>query len=73
MNRSIDFNLGKCPKCSKHSLKEVNEREVIGVTTCKMTGNKSVMSKKLYGVKCPLCNYNNVKTMFVDSKGHRVA
>ena len=78
MNRPpINFNLGlgKCPKCSKHSLKEVNEREVIGVTTCKMTGNKSVMSKKLYGVKCllPRCGYSNIKTMFVDSKGHRVA
>jgi hypothetical protein len=75
MNRPIDFNLGlgRCPKCSKHSLKEVNEREVIGLTQCKMTGNKSVMSKKLNGVKCPLCNYNNVKTMFVDSKGHRIA
>jgi hypothetical protein len=54
-------------------LKEVNEREVIGLTQCKMTGNKSVMSKKLYGVKCPLCNYSNIKTMFVDSKGHRIA
>jgi hypothetical protein len=75
MNRPINLNLGlgKCPKCSKHSLKEVNEREVIGLTQCKMTGNKSVMSKKLNGGKCPLCNYNNVKTMFVDSKGHRVA
>jgi hypothetical protein len=67
--------VGNCPKCHKYSLKEVNEREVIGVTTCKMTGNKSVMSKRLFGVKCqlPRCNYNNVKTMFFDSRGHRVA
>jgi hypothetical protein len=54
-------------------LKEVNEREVIGLTQCKMTGNKSVMSKKLYGVRCSLCNYSNIKTMFVDSKDHRIA
>jgi predicted nucleic-acid-binding Zn-ribbon protein len=75
MNRPIDFNLGlgKCPKCSKHSLKEVNEREVIGLTQCKMTGNKSVMSKKLHGVRCLLCKYSNINTMYVDSKGHRVA
>jgi transcription elongation factor Elf1 len=76
MNRPpIDFNLGlgKCPRCSKNSLKEVNKREVIGLAQCKMTGNKSVMSKKLNGIKCPLCNYNNVKTMFVDSKDHRIA
>ena len=32
MNRPINLNLGlgKCPKCSKRTLKEVNEREVIG-------------------------------------------
>jgi Zn ribbon nucleic-acid-binding protein len=53
--------VGNCPKCRKHSLLEVNEREVIGVTQCKMTGNKSVMSKRLFGVKCPLCNYNNTR------------
>ena len=76
MNRppiNLNFNLGKCPGCSKNSLKEVNEREVIGLTQCKMTGNKSVMSKKLYGVRCSLCNYSNIKTMFVDSKDHRIA
>jgi hypothetical protein len=70
---NLNLNLDKCPKCSKHSLKEVNEREVIGLAQCKMTGNKSVMSKKLDGVKCLLCNYSNIKTMFVDSKGHRIA
>jgi hypothetical protein len=71
----IRLTLGKCPKCSKHSLKEVNEREVVGLTQCKMTGNKTVLSKRLNGVKCllPGCNYSNIKTMFVDSKGHRVA
>jgi transcription elongation factor Elf1 len=65
--------IGNCPLCKRHSLTSVEEREVIGVTTCKMTGNKSVMSKKLDGIKCPLCNYNNVKTMIVDSKDHRIA
>ena len=69
----IRLTLGKCPKCSKNSLKEVNEREVIGLTQCKATGNKAVLSKRLNGVKCLLCNYNNIKTMFVDSRGHRVA
>ena len=78
MNRPrIDFNLGlgKCPKCSKHSLTEVNEREVVGVTKCKTTGRQSVMSKKITGVKCllPRCGYSSIKTMFVDSKGHRIA
>jgi len=75
INFNFNFNLGlgKCPKCSKHSLKEVNEREVIGLTQCKTTGNKAVLSKRLNGVKCLLCNYSNIKTMFVDSKGHRVA
>jgi hypothetical protein len=65
--------IGNCPKGKRHFLTSVEEREVIRVTTCKIAGNKSVMSKKLNGVKCPLCNYNNVKTMFVDSKGHRIA
>jgi hypothetical protein len=66
--------IGNCPKCHKHSLGSVEEREVVGVTKCKTTGNKSVMSKRLTGVKCllPRCGYSNVKTMFVDSKGHRV-
>ena len=64
--------IGNCPLCKRHSLTFVGEREGIGVTTCEMTGNKSVMSKKLNGVKCPLCNYNYIKTMIVDSKGHRV-
>jgi hypothetical protein len=73
INPNFNLGLGKCPKCSKHSLKEVNEREVIGLAQCKMTGNKSVMSKKVNGVKCLLCNYSNIKTMFVDSKNHRVA
>jgi hypothetical protein len=57
----------------QNSLKEVNEREVIGLAQCKMTGNKSVMSKKLNGVRCLLCKYSNINTMYVDSKGHRVA
>jgi transcription elongation factor Elf1 len=65
--------IGKCPRCHKHSLTSVEEREVIGLAQCKMTGNKSVMSKRLNGVRCPLCGYNNVKIMFVDSKNHRVA
>ena len=71
----IRLTLGKCPKCFKYPLKEVNEREVIGLTQCKMTGNKSVMSKRLDGIKCllPRCGYSNITTMFVDSKGHRVA
>ena len=76
MNRppiNLNLGLGKCPQCSKNSLKGVNEREVVGVTTCKMIGNKSVRSKKLNGVRCLLCGYNNVKIMFVDSKGHRIA
>jgi hypothetical protein len=65
--------IGNCPLCKRQSLASVEEREGIGVTTWKMTGNKSVMSKRLNGVKCPLCNYNSIKTMFVDSRGHRVA
>jgi transcription elongation factor Elf1 len=64
--------IGNCPLCNRHSLTSVEEREGIGVTICEMTVNKSVMSKKLNGVKCPLCNYNNIKTIIVDSKGHRV-
>ena len=72
MNRPpIDFNLGlgKCPKCYKNSLKEVNEREVIGLTQCKTTGNKSVMSKKVNGVKCllPRCGYSNIKINWIAS------
>ena len=73
INHNFNLGLGKCPKCSKRSLKEVNEREVIGLTQCKTTGNKSVRSKKLNGVRCLLCGYNNVKIMFVDFKGHRIA
>jgi hypothetical protein len=66
--------IGNCPRCKHHSLTSVEEREVVGVATCKTTGNKSVMSKKLTGVKCllPRCGYSNIKTMFVDSKGHRI-
>jgi hypothetical protein len=62
----------KCPRCKKYSLKEVNESEVIGVTQC-VKGNKAIMNRRQYGVKCLLCNYNITKTMIVDSNGHRIA
>jgi hypothetical protein len=67
--------IGNCPKCKHRSLSSVEEREVVGLTQCKTTGNKSVMSKRLTGVKCllPRCGYSNIKTMFVDSKDHRIA
>ena len=40
--------IGNCPLCKRRSLTSVEEREVIGVTTCKKTGNKSVVTRRSY-------------------------
>jgi hypothetical protein len=62
----------RCPKCGHISVKQFDELEVIGVTQC-VKGNKAIMKKRQYGIKCLLCNYNNSKIMVVDHHGHRVA
>jgi hypothetical protein len=49
--------IGKCPKCHKNSLMEVNEIEVAGISQCR----RHVINRFHVGVKCPLCNYHNCK------------
>jgi len=69
----INITLNKCLKCGHRSVKPFDSREVIGVTQCSKTKEKAVMSRLQAGVKCLLCNYSSIKTMIVDSKGHKVA
>jgi hypothetical protein len=51
-----------------HSLKEVNDRTVLGLTQCR----KAIMNKVETGMKCALCGFTKTTMKIVDSKGNRI-
>jgi hypothetical protein len=62
----------RCPRCTHNSLRQVHESTVIGTTECKTTGKKTIVNRITKGLKCQLCNYNDIIVQLIYSKGHVV-
>jgi hypothetical protein len=56
--------VGTCPKYKHHSLKEINEREFVGISKC----GKHVLNRIHIGTGCPLCGVKIIMTMIETTK-----
>jgi cytochrome c-type biogenesis protein CcmH/NrfF len=63
----------RCPRCTHNSLRQIHESTVIGTTEWKTTGQKAIVNRIRKGLRCSICNYQDIMVKLIDSKGHVVA